>query len=332
MKDTPTALLEIRLRVVKTLRRNGDMVKTPCHPVSLFFDRVTFFRPCHPCHPQKPSVSPAQALFFDIFFDIFCMKKIMSGHVSELSACGLRYDVVTKLTNLINMAQGDKASKFHEDDVFATYYFLATNGSFKSTAFAMSNGGGRKGWSEVSTSRKVHSVVEAISKSCSAWVEWPSEILFHENNSAQPYFSDKVRIVVDTVPIKVPNIKESNQFFSGKYKEHDVKLLGVGTLTGFYAWYPECLYTATSGDQVLMQHSGMLEHMAKLKIKALADDARLAHGAGTFPKGTQMLVRPLRNVPTPIGTLSRAGPAVLGVKVANVRLERSGSRNTLAFA
>ena len=49
-----------------------------------------------------------------------------------------------------------------------------------------------------------------------------------------------------------------------------------------------------------------------------------AHGAGTFPKGTQMLVRPLRNVPTPIGTLSRAGPAVLGVQVAKARLNGQG--------
>ena len=47
------------------------------------------------------------------------------------------------------------------------------------------------------------------------------------------------------------------------------------------AWYPECLYTATSGDQVLMQHSGMLEHMAKLKIKALADGGFVLPGGET---------------------------------------------------
>ena len=75
----------------------------------------------------------------------------MSGHVSELSACGLRIDVVTKLTELINQAQSEKV--FSEDDVFGTFYFLATNGSYKATGFAMT--GKAKGWSEGNASRKI---------------------------------------------------------------------------------------------------------------------------------------------------------------------------------
>ena len=86
----------------------------------------------------------------------------MSGHVSELSACGLRIDVVTKLTELINQAQSEKV--FSEDDVFGTFYFLATNGSYKATGFAMT--GKSKGWSEGNASRKIHAVVEAISQPC----------------------------------------------------------------------------------------------------------------------------------------------------------------------
>ena len=191
----------------------------------------------------------------------------MSGHVSQLSACGLRIDVVTKLTELINQAQSEKV--FSEDDVFGTFYFLATNGSYKATGFAMT--GKAKGWSEGNASRKIHAVVEAISKYCAEWVQWPHAILFHENNRGAPYFSDRVRVVVDTVPIRVPNMRQSNQFFSGKYKDHVIKVLGVGSFTGFYLWYPNYIYTGPSGDQVILQHSHMLEHMKHLGIKALAD-------------------------------------------------------------
>ena len=53
------------------------------------------------------------------------------------------------------------------------------------------------------------------------------------------------------------------------------------------AWYPECLYTATSGDQVLMQHSGRLEHMAKLKIKALADGGFVLPGVSGITGHTE---------------------------------------------
>ena len=133
----------------------------------------------------------------------------MSHHASELSACGLRIDVVDYLLTGANAAGGNL--KF--DDVFAVFYFLRTSGSYSATAYAMS--GHYKGWSVESARRKIPRCVDILCRVFGNWLDWPMEAIQHTNNSSVPFFPPDVRLVMDTVPIEMPNLGGSNCLFSG---------------------------------------------------------------------------------------------------------------------
>ena len=211
----------------------------------------------------------------------------MSHHASELSACGLRIDVVDYLLTGANAAGGNL--KF--DDVFAVFYFLRTSGSYSATAYAMS--GHYKGWSVESARRKIPRCVDILCRVFGNWLDWPMEAIQHTNNSSVPFFPPDVRLVMDTVPIEMPNLDGSNCLFSGKYSEHIAKLLGVATLTGFYVFLPEYLYGGKSGDQVCMQHSGVLDGMHSRGLRCLADGGfELAADAGLVGHNDEPILIP----------------------------------------
>jgi hypothetical protein len=102
---------------------------------------------------------------------------------------------------------------------------------------------------------------------------WLAPAFRHEANDTQGIVPG-CRLIADTVPCRTENIGNSNCLYISKYAGNVVKKLSFITLTGFFCeplCVPRVLYTGTSTDGVLLEHSSVDDFLKKHSSVVLAD-------------------------------------------------------------
>ena len=189
---------------------------------------------------------------------------------SELSPCGLThatYDYLRKIG-------------YDEELIFASFLFLRTGGHYDTVADHLTAKFGR-GWSESTCRAKIPEFFETLYRELQGnWLVFRDDILLHEANTTDDFFSKDILLALDTVPIYV---RSADRCFQPKYADHVVKAAVGCTFSGYVCFFPENLYTGSTPDNNILEHTKITDILKIHKIRCLAD--------GGF-KGCSEVIRP----------------------------------------
>ena len=195
----------------------------------------------------------------------------MSGHVSEITACGLKYPTVYALHEKTGVAF---------EDVFAVFHFAFTKGSVKVTSDRMhlsAIAGGcnadATGWSERNGQRRLETAVNHLYPWSVLKLSYNQDIVYHENNRcARAHWPDNVRLAIDTVTVVTQHrTSRGEEDYSGKYQQYVWKLLVGCSLSGFVVFVSPSLYSGRTSDNVIYDHCGVDTLLKAHGHVALAD-------------------------------------------------------------
>jgi hypothetical protein len=181
----------------------------------------------------------------------------MSGHQPETMACGVLSCVVDLLSELSGVPWLD---------VYGLFFFLTT-GSMKATAIFMQLQ--QKGWRHKHGAPRLKKAAEMISRSCAELLDHPEIFVAHDGNNVDAWFPG-VKYLVDTAPIYVNNIGQSESFYQPKYAAHVAKIIGVVTCTGFFV-HRSALYQGPMHDNACAVHMFLEDLLKTHDRKCLAD-------------------------------------------------------------
>ena len=147
------------------------------------------------------------------------------------------------------------------------------------------------GWSERSCVDKIPAFFKKMYQNMKeSWLSLDSDILFHEANTAFPFWDKDVTVALDTVPLFVDSLPRCYQ---PKYATHVVKALVACTMSGFVCFTSDTLYCGASSDAVIQDHSGVLSFLSKCNLRALAD-------GGFYDSRTNRLILPHSKEPVQV--------------------------------